>query len=726
MNSIKRTILPRAYGCIPYLAYILVLLLIFGKSLLPWGNQYLFGWDILDFHYYNRFFFQQSLQRGVIPWWNPYQFSGLPFLGGVDGASLFYPFVWLFVVMPVNMGISWYYFFHIFIALTGMYLLLRHFFLPLPSWAGGIVFGLSGFFFPRVLTGTMTNIASASYLPIVFLLFWRSIENVSSNIVNRRVLYASVILALQLLAGDQRMAYYSLLVLGFTTLVYSMVKKSITPVGRLVVSVVLAIGLASVQLVPTLESILLSHRLSVSSYLFSASGSLTLDRLRELFYPITNTYINNINAYPPYIESPYYAGVTALILAITGSIVYCINLMFKRGEKQVKKKDGIVFLFFVLTIISLWLSMGPNASIDLFYILWSILPFFHIIRLPIRFLLVFAFGVSGLAAYGVSIIQNKYLKVTIITVLLAELVIFCRSFLLLSNVPPLAHDVQLTSRLVERDSLFRVHPNYLYTERLGYSMDFNAAQYYPYFSTSGYYPLIPANYYDFFSTAFTYAYDNDFYIRMNQMPIIRDIQDEAIDFLNVKYLMGKGDFRLANDEERNHYRLVLKDDYRFFTLYENVQALPRFFLASQAVFYQDRQEIVEAIRGKKVNIRSTVLLVDRKKDGIATEASCLNGRIGNVRVVSYGINSIQLETNTPCDAYLTSSEVFYPGWKAAIDGDSTELLEGNLAFRTLLVPAGHHIITMEYFPEIFFIGGAVSLIFISLCIVIFIMNRKYD
>jgi uncharacterized membrane protein YfhO len=49
-------------------------------------------------------------------------------------------------------------------------------------------------------------------------------------------------------------------------------------------------------------------------------------------------------------------------------------------------------------------------------------------------------------------------------------------------------------------------------------------------------------------------------------------------------------------------------------------------------------------------------------------------------------------------AYLFLSEIFYPGWKAFIDGQAARILRGNYLFRVVEVPKGRHTVRLEFDP----------------------------
>ncbi len=81
-----------------------------------------------------------------------------------------------------------------------------------------------------------------------------------------------------------------------------------------------------------------------------------------------------------------------------------------------------------------------------------------------------------------------------------------------------------------------------------------------------------------------------------------------------------------------------------------------------------------------------------------------------VRVVAYTPAYVELETDSPADTQLTTSEAYYPGWRAWVDDVPRDLTLINVAFRGLAVPQGHHRVRMEFAPRILWWGAAISLI----------------
>ena len=74
----------------------------------------------------------------------------------------------------------------------------------------------------------------------------------------------------------------------------------------------------------------------------------------------------------------------------------------------------------------------------------------------------------------------------------------------------------------------------------------------------------------------------------------------------------------------------------------------------------------------------------------------------------YSNEHVELSAITPITAYVVLSDVFYPGWIAAIDDQPAQLYPANFAFRAVLVPPGEHHITFTFEPVTWRVGLAIS------------------
>jgi uncharacterized membrane protein YfhO len=60
---------------------------------------------------------------------------------------------------------------------------------------------------------------------------------------------------------------------------------------------------------------------------------------------------------------------------------------------------------------------------------------------------------------------------------------------------------------------------------------------------------------------------------------------------------------------------------------------------------------------------------------------------------------------------LFISETYYPeGWKAYVDGNEIPIYRINYLFRSVVIPAGKHVLEMKFEPRGFYLGKTISLI----------------
>lgn len=620
----------------PALGYLAIVILVFGRALVPQEGQLIFGDDIHHQYYFYRQFFNQWIGRGIFPWWNPYLFGGEPFIAN-PVVNVWYPLNWLFSFLPLNAAYSVHLAFHIFWAMLGMFWLLRSV-SGIPSerlraskyqvsgiaaWTGGVIFGLSGFFAARVFAGHVDMIAAASWMPWVVWAF-----------TQKSIPVAAGIFALQLLSGYQTMAFFTAIVVA----VFARNKF------RALLAGVGGVGLAAFHILPVQEFFRQSIRTFDFPYSWHAYGAITWESLKQVVAPF---YFGNQYTYagppPNFVEHAMFVGIAGLVLAIVGAA---------------RKK--IAWAFLGVAVFGLWMALGPNAPIDLQYILWKIVPLYHVLRIPSRHLILFSFGAAGLAALGLSMFGKTAQKL-IALVVVAELLLFARSFVELRPVPETRHDAELLSVLGQDQQPYRVLQNFGVWLPARDALDFDAVMPYGIFSATGYDPSILRTYYVFVASASGQAAENAALSQDVQIPYLTPAAADALDFLNIKYILVPSDYDSFSGNER--YRLISEKTGR---VYENTTVLPRFFLE---------------------------------------DSSC-----GGATVTSYTPNNTEVSVASTCDTTLVSSEVFYPGWEAFVDGKKTDITVSNGAFRTLSIPAGNHHVSFRYFPKLFIPGVVISVL----------------
>ncbi|MDQ5825954.1 MAG: YfhO family protein [Chloroflexota bacterium] len=83
---------------------------------------------------------------------------------------------------------------------------------------------------------------------------------------------------------------------------------------------------------------------------------------------------------------------------------------------------------------------------------------------------------------------------------------------------------------------------------------------------------------------------------------------------------------------------------------------------------------------------------------------------GNVEVLEYTSGNIRLRVNADRPSLLVVSESWYPGWRAALDGQPVEILRTNYLSQGVVVPEGSHTIEMRYQSDALNLGAVLSLL----------------
>jgi uncharacterized membrane protein YfhO len=77
-------------------------------------------------------------------------------------------------------------------------------------------------------------------------------------------------------------------------------------------------------------------------------------------------------------------------------------------------------------------------------------------------------------------------------------------------------------------------------------------------------------------------------------------------------------------------------------------------------------------------------------------------------IVAYRPNAIRFTAETSAEAYLVLSEVYYPGWRAYVDGRAAPVLRANYAFRAVYLKPGYHEVRFVFEPMSWKVGLGIS------------------
>jgi len=381
----------------PYLFILLAPMFLFAPFLL--GQQVLYwGTPLLQFYPWRQFALD-ALRAGHLPLWNPLVGHGAPLIANYQSA-VFYPPNWLALIMPLDYSMGWLVTLHLMWAGVGMALLARTLGLkPLGQVVAGLAFGLSQYLVARA--GFLSINAAAAWVPWVIWAAEAAIHRRSPasqrKTLLRGFLFFSLFLAFQLLAGHAQTTWYTLLLLGAWTL-----WRTLTPIppyshtrllslAFILLPILLAFGLAALQLLPTAELLRESPRATAAEYEFVMTYSLSPWRLLTLLAPdlLGHPARGLFFGYGNYWEDAIYIGLLPLLLAI-GALLSAL-----RQPPAVQRL--VVFLSLLCVVVTL-IALGRNTPI--FPFLYQHVPTFNLFQAPTRWMILFTFAAALLAGLG--------------------------------------------------------------------------------------------------------------------------------------------------------------------------------------------------------------------------------------------------------------------------------------------------------------------------------------
>jgi hypothetical protein len=168
------------------------------------------------------------------------------------------------------------------------------------------------------------------------------------------------------------------------------------------------------------------------------------------------------------------------------------------------------------------------------------------------------------------------------------------------------------------------------------------------------------------------------------------------------------------------YRLIHSGDVK---VYENLDVLPRAFLLSDWQWAEDADTAVATMQADTFNPRETAVL---SGDGEPVNGTLLTSA-ADVTIVTYMPERVVLQVTSPQEALLVLTDAYYPGWSAAVDGQTLPIYQMDILFRAIIIPAGQHEVVFSFAPERFATGRLLSLFGLTIwCLSIVIVIRTKE
>ena len=141
-------------------------------------------------------------------------------------------------------------------------------------------------------------------------------------------------------------------------------------------------------------------------------------------------------------------------------------------------------------------------------------------------------------------------------------------------------------------------------------------------------------------------------------------------------------------------------------VYENSNAFPRAWLVHKTIVEKSQEAVFRLIDDPAVNLRQVALLeappLQALQDTAATNEQ--------TRFIAYETDHIALQATADSPGLMVMSEMYYPGWRATVNGKPTAVLRVDGGLRGIEVPRGQSRIELKYRPSILYLGGVLTLV----------------
>ena len=192
---------------------------------------------------------------------------------------------------------------------------------------------------------------------------------------------------------------------------------------------------------------------------------------------------------------------------------------------------------------------------------------------------------------------------------------------------------------------------------------------------------------------------------------VADPTTPFLSFLNVRYVVAPLAYRTPAGWK------VLAEG-REGRLIENPNPLPRAFAPRNVRHENDPTRRIDLLR--RIRDFAAEGLVDGLSGG-GPEAE--NGP-ADVRITRYGRGELALEIDATRGTIVGTSIPRWPGWKLTLDGRDAPLVGYNHAFLGFRVPVGRHKAELEYRPDGFSRGAAISGLSLALSLFLLALGRR--
>jgi hypothetical protein len=709
--------------------------LFFWKTLFT--NQFtrIVGSEAVNYTYSWLHFWINSLWHGHVPLWDAYAFCGRPFAGEML-PSAFYPLHLLFLLVPFNRnGLVSPRLYHEYFVLT--HLLCAYFTFAVirelrlsrfAAFAGACSFSFSGMLVGLVW---LPFVEACIWLPAILLFLLRALRAERTQKAILEASLSGLCLGLSILTGGLHFSIMQGIVVVTAIIYYGVSMPAPPALSRrshwfrlaIILAMILAVaaGAGAVQLLPSYEYGRLTMRF-IDGGALPATQKIPYYRLHPGMWPqsivsplLPTGFDTNIGGGEKW---SMYIGVLPFFLAITA--------MWKCWSKLwVRYLTGLAVLAFVY-------SLGEFSPLH--GLLYALIPYLWVVRVASRFVYLGLFALAILAAFGADRLLdsvNQHTSWNPARPVLKWVAIACAAALF---VPGIFGQLSLNSWISLSLILILASCGffgYLTAHPAGPWVRFLLAVFIV-FDLSAFnwgqanidQPSKPAAQLDQMISLRGVATFLKARRELSRVRVAVSPEPNIGDAYGVQSVFGGGgtmltDYSrlLSNHEDLLNVRHFVRPasvadprvpEYsdRIWKVYEDPKAYPRAWVVHEAVTETSHDAVFRRIDDPAINLHKVAVIEAPLPQSLESAPTTVEP----VRFRSYEADRILLDVNAESAGLLILSELYYPGWRATVNGRATEIYKVDGALRGILVPQGESRIAVAYAPFSFYAGGALSLL----------------
>ena len=378
---------PTLWAAVTYALFTLVLAypaLAGGFLVNPRNDQYIAGYAFREFA-------ASSLRAGNgIPAWNPYLFGGLPYVAAMHG-DIFYPTALLRMLVGTDVGMTWGFIIHLFLAGLFTFGFLRAWgFSFFPSLLGGVAYMLSGQIVSFVSAGHDGKLFVSTLLPLAL---WMLVRGVRDGRPWAWGVFALTI-GLAILSPHPQLLQYLLLCGGSFALILAFSDNegrgklprdvALKRLGLALAAVVVGMVMGAIQYLPVLGYVNWSPRAGGAGWEHAISYSMPPEEMINMYLPQFSGILDNYWGRNGIHFHSEYVGAAVFVLAFAG--------MFAARRRAFKR-----FWIGALIISLIW-SLGGYTPF--YHLVYALIPGTKFFRAPSTMLFIVSFSFAVLAALG--------------------------------------------------------------------------------------------------------------------------------------------------------------------------------------------------------------------------------------------------------------------------------------------------------------------------------------